>query len=105
MAINDLIIQSVLDNNDIPSLQETALHEKLSTYINHLILNSFDELIYILYRIDVSESKLKSMLKENDKADAGKMIAALIIERQIQKIKSRREHGRDTNIIDEDEKW
>ena len=105
MSQNDLLIQSILDNNDIPSLQEPALHEKLGAYINHLILNNFDELIYILYRIDVSENKLKSMLKENDKTDAGKMIAALIIERQIQKIKSRREHGRDTNIIDEDERW
>ena len=105
MSQNDLLIQSILDNDDIPSLQEAALHEKLAAYLNHLILNNFDELIYILYRIDVKEHKLKSMLKENDKTDAGKMIATLIIERQVQKIRSRHDHGRDTNIIDEDERW
>lgn len=104
MLQNDLLIQSILDNSSIDSLQESALFTKLSTYINHLILNNFEELIHILYRVDVSEHKLKTMLKENDKEDAGAMIAALIIERQIQKIKSRQEHRRDTNIIDE-ESW
>ena len=94
-----------MDNNDIASLQQTHVHAELSAYINDLILNNFNELVYLLYRVDVSEKKLKTLLKENDKEDAGKMIATLIIERQVQKIKSRLEHGRDKNNIDEEEKW
>lgn len=105
MPSNDLIIQNLLDNNDITSLQESGLHEGLSAYINSLILKNFDELIYVLYRVDVSEHKLKTLLKENNKTDAGAMIATLIIERQIQKIKSRQEHRRDNNIIDDEESW
>ncbi|MEO8769912.1 MAG: hypothetical protein ABI402_07500 [Ferruginibacter sp.] len=105
MSSNNLIIQNILDNNDIVSLQESELHEKLSAYINSLILKNFDELIYVLYRVDVSEHKLKTLLKENSKTDAGSMIATLIIERQIQKIKSREEHRRDNNIIDDEESW
>ncbi|MEO7522576.1 MAG: hypothetical protein ABIT58_00700 [Ferruginibacter sp.] len=105
MPQNDLIIQNILDSNDIAVLQESVLHEKLSAHINHLILHNFDALIYVLYKVDVSEHKLKKLLKENDKTDAGRMIATLIIERQVQKIISRREHRRDTNIIDEEESW
>ncbi|MEO6670853.1 MAG: hypothetical protein ABIN36_15340 [Ferruginibacter sp.] len=105
MTSNNVIIQNILDNNDIASLQQSELHEKLSAYINKLILNNFDELIYVLYRVDVSEHKLKTLLKENNKTDAGAMIATLIIERQIQKIRSRQEHRRDNNSINEEESW
>jgi hypothetical protein len=105
MQQKDLIIQTILDNNDITSLQESELHAKLSAYINSLILKNFDELIYVLYRVDVSEHKLKTLLKENSKTDAGATIATLIIERQIQKIRSRQEHRRDNNNIDEEESW
>ena len=52
-------------------------------------------LVQILYRIDVSEKKIKTLLKENQGSDAGKIIASLIIERQMQKIKSRQQTGRD----------
>jgi hypothetical protein len=47
--------------------------------------------VQLLYRIDVSEAKLKYLLKENPNEDAGTMIAHLIIDRQIQKIKFRKE--------------
>jgi hypothetical protein len=105
MIQNELLVKYVLDNNDIDSLQQPHLHKELSAYINNLILNNFNDLVYLLYRVDVSEKKLKALLKENDKADAGEMIATLIIERQVQKIKSRLEHGRDKNNTDGEEKW
>jgi len=65
------------------------IKEKLAEYINHLINNNFEQLIYILYKVDVNESKLKRLLKENP--DAASVISDLIIERQLQKIKTRRE--------------
>jgi hypothetical protein len=80
------------------------LKEHLSEYINHLIQTDFQKLVFLLYRIDISEPKLKALLNENRDADAGKIIADMIIERQIQKIKSRRENRRD-NIIPDEEKW
>ena len=52
-----------------------------------MILTNFESLVQLLYRIDVSEMKLKSILKEQPNEDAGKIIALLIIERQIKKIK------------------
>lgn len=77
----------------------------LAVRINELIQNDFQKLIAALYRLDVSEEKLKRLLKENSGSDAGLIITDLIIERQVQKIKSRQQfHQRDNNI-DENEKW
>ena len=105
MKDENLFIQkNVFDNNDQWSLQNINLHSKLSANINKLILNNFDDLIYLLYKVDVSEKKLKTLLKENTNADAGSVIATLIIERLLQKIKSRSEFKRDDNIR-EDESW
>lgn len=78
--------------------------EKLAVFINDLINHDFQKLVNILYRVDVNEKKLKQLLKENPGSDAGRIIAELIIERQIQKIKSRRENKKQNDISDE-EKW
>jgi len=80
------------------------LKEKLSQHINYLIQTNFQNLVSLLYRVDVSESKLKVLLKENAGDDTGKIIADLIIERQLQKIKSRKEN-KSSNIIPDDDKW
>jgi hypothetical protein len=48
---------------------------------------------------------LKSLLKNHPDLDAGVIIADLIIERQLQKIKSRREFPTRDNNIDDSEKW
>lgn len=81
------------------------LHAQLSAYINQLIKNDFDKLIVYLYRIDVNEQKLKSLLQQNPNEDAGKIIATLIIERQQQKIKSRQQFSQREGYFDEEEKW
>src|SRR5258706_5157720 len=81
------------------------LHAALSAYINHLIVNNFTQLINILYRLDVSEKKLQQWLLENTAEDAGKIIADLIIERQLQKIESRNQFRQRDDNIDDDEKW
>lgn len=85
------------------SLEE--IKSQLSQKINSLIKSDFQKLIYLLYRIDISETKLKNLLKENTGADAGTIIAELIIERQQQKIKSRQQFNHQDNNIDENEKW
>jgi hypothetical protein len=81
------------------------IHAQLSAYINNLIKNDFDKLITYLYRIDVNEQKLKSLLRQNTDEDAGNIIATLIIERQQQKIKTRVQFKQRDNDFDEEEKW
>ncbi len=96
-------------------LPETAsiemLEGVLADRINTMITADFNRLISLLYRIDVSETKLKQLLKENTGTDAGKLVAILILERLWEKIRLRRKFNsapgkdRDHSDPDEDEKW
>ena len=87
---------------DITAEQLTDI---LAEHINDLIDRDFNKLVNLLYRIDVNESKLRQMLNENSN-DAGRIIAGLIIERQIQKITYRESfRNSNENDIDEKEKW
>ena len=81
------------------------LREKLSQHINYLIDTNFQRLVAALYRVDVSESKLKRLLNENEGEDSGSVIADLIIERQLQKIKFRQEFSKHNKNISDEEKW
>lgn len=54
---------------------------ELVHYINQLINFDFDYLIYLLYRIDISETKLKKLLSEQPLTNAGLLIADLMIAR------------------------
>ena len=80
------------------------LHSALANYLNQLITSDFSRLISLLYRLDISENKLKELLAHQEQASAGDIIAAMIIERQLQKIESKRRF-RSNDKIDEAEKW
>jgi hypothetical protein len=90
-----------------------ALRALLAEKINALIRNDFGALVQLLYRVDVNESKLRRLLEENADEDAGNLIAGLIIERQWQKIETRRQYRRDSdtnaeeaeNDVDGEERW
>ena len=69
--------------------------QELVDKINELINFDFQRLVSILYRLDISESKLKLLLKENPNVNAGLIIADLMIERQLQKLRSRQQYKRD----------
>lgn len=88
----------------LPEGDKDLLTDQLSVYINDLLINDFNQLVYILYRVDISENKLKQTLIENKEKEAGKLIAGMLIERQLEKMKSRKAHPFDREIPD-DEKW
>lgn len=79
-------LEKVFNVNQIDELKKDEFLNQLSVEINQMILTNFESLVQLLYRIDVSEMKLKSILKEQPNEDAGKIIAHLIVERQMQKI-------------------
>ena len=85
-------------------ISEENLLQKLSEFINHLIQNNFQQLVLILYRVDISENRLKQLLRDNSSEDAATIIAKLIIEREIQKIHSRSLFSHKSDSCDE-EKW
>jgi len=80
------------------------LRDRLAAHINYLINHDFGKLVYYLYRIDVDENKMRQLLEQREGENAAGLIADLIIERQLQKIESRRKSGGAENIPD-DEKW
>ena len=106
MATDDLI-QSV--NNelalDLPNnISLAQLKEQLAAHINHLINHDFEKLVYYLYRIDVNEKKMKALL-QSPHENSGELIAQLIIDRQLEKQKTKEEFRKKENETDEEEKW
>ncbi len=78
--------------------------EELSAWVNDRILHDFNGLLSLLYRLDINEDKLRKMLEDIPNEDAGKIIAALIIERQLQKKKSKELFKQEGEIPEED-RW
>jgi hypothetical protein len=89
---------------DLPDGNQESFERILAEKINDLVSNDFPSLVNILYRIDVSELKVKQVLKDHPDADAGALIASLIIERMLAKAKNR-DNFRPNSPIPDDEKW
>ncbi|MCE2843787.1 MAG: hypothetical protein ACK4V7_00815 [Chitinophagaceae bacterium] len=85
---------------------EKLTPEDLAIAINELIKNDFSKLVQLLYRIDVSEAKLKYILQTHTNEDAGKLIAAVVIERLAATKKAREMFStpKEDDSIDNEEK-
>ena len=104
MKHEDFNPELVLLSNDKTYLSSNDLLEKFAESISYLLQHDFDKLIYILYRIDVNENKLKATIKENPSRPEY-VIAKMIIERQIEKINSRERNKNNFSSESEEEKW
>jgi hypothetical protein len=100
--IHDLNGSYDLDLSERLSAEE--LEALLAVKLNTLIRDDFNALLQLLYRIDINETRLRRLLQEKSGEDAGKIIAQLIIERQWQKIQTRRQY-KPTDRGSEEEKW
>lgn len=99
----DIIIQSLSQKFNIESPKHNDFIQQLADVVNFLIQNDFQKLVQVLYQMDISESKLKKMLKTSTDNDAGLIISMLIIEREKEKIISRDQFKRDNNSGEDDE--
>jgi hypothetical protein len=98
------IMRGMLDVEAGKKYTHDQLIAMLAVHINQLLQTNFEQLVNLLYRIDVSEKKLKQLLRDFPKEDAGTIIAALIVERQLEKINSRNRYKTDGSF-DGEEKW
>ncbi len=96
-------INQSLETNLPVSLSYEALHERLTAYIDHLITHNFEKLAYCLYRVDVEESRIRQLLEKKQGENASGLIANLIIERQLEKIKNRKDTKNKEDIPDNEE--
>jgi hypothetical protein len=94
--VNDCFSLNAEDENLVQLLEEK---------INFLIVHNFNKLIYLLYRADINEAKLNKLLADNKKENAGSIIAALFIQRQMEKIKSREENKMTNADFSDEERW
>lgn len=83
-----------------PILNESESYEKLKRelthYLNNLISNDYNKLLSILYRIDIAQEKAILELANNaEKETAGETLARMIIERQLEKVITRRKFRKD----------
>ncbi|MBU3743404.1 MAG: hypothetical protein FGM61_02500 [Sediminibacterium sp.] len=90
----------ITDVSVLPALSP----EMLAKEVNDMIEHNFEGLIQILYRLDVSEQKLKEVLAANQQQDAGKLITAVILERLAQREKTRKSFPANPDIPEAD-KW
>jgi hypothetical protein len=86
------------------SLTQQQLEDLLAGTLNEWIRTDFNRLVQFLYRIDISEARLRLLLDENTEEDTGHLLARLVLERQWQKIKTRQQFKPDDTISDE-ERW
>ncbi|HTH30602.1 MAG TPA: hypothetical protein VL946_04590 [Lacibacter sp.] len=86
-------------------LTRDELEQQLTNHINHLINTDFEKLIYYLYRIDVNETKMKQLLQQQGGENAAQLIARLIIDRQLEKIKFKAEYKPGETDDEGAERW
>ncbi|MEO5683330.1 MAG: hypothetical protein ABIQ88_11855 [Chitinophagaceae bacterium] len=91
---------------DLPlAISFDEMRQRLQAIVHNMIEHQFQQLVNCLYRIDVNERKLKYLLQENVGADAAVIIVDLIIERQLQKMETRKQFRQADKDISDEDKW
>jgi hypothetical protein len=106
LVMNDIEKREQLlnQNKQLTVVQKENLRDQLVNLINLLLLHDFNGLVQVLYRVDVSEQKLKKLLQKNQTTDAAVIITDLLIERQEEKIKMKNSF-KTGNDISDDDRW
>lgn len=100
-------ISSLLNelNSSLPVVRKETIKQQLAVYLNDLLLHDFQALVQLLYRVDVPEKGLKTVLQENPTEDAGDLLADLLIERQLEKAAARKKFSSPPSSETEEERW
>ena len=88
---------------DIATIEQLSF-EELAKTIENLINTDVEKLVFLLYRIDVSEQKINDLLQNTQAGNAGELIVQAIIERLAEKKASREKYKQEGEIAEED-KW
>ncbi|RYE02197.1 MAG: hypothetical protein EOP50_00615 [Sphingobacteriales bacterium] len=84
--------------------EEDAQFLRLVRVLNEAVLHDFESVVRLLYRVDVPEKKVRAALAASE-ADAGTVLARLLLEREKEKAASRARYRQDPGDIPEDERW
>ena len=90
------VIQNLQIEDAAMEQSGAAQFEVLVAFLDELIRNDFNRLLSILYRVDISEEKLKRTLSDHKGSNiqSAELIAQLMVEREAEKIRSREKYRR-----------
>lgn len=96
-----LISKDLFDNDEFhPDAPDySSLKNILAVRITELLKTNLNELLRILYRIDIAEHKLKNAFKCMSEEEIADQIAILVIERQMQKVEFRRKYSNNNGEV------
>lgn len=95
-----------MENSDIEKQIKTTHDESgqfleiLTESVRQKLETEFEELMQILYRLDVSESKVQNVFRELPQRDWPVAIANLIVEREKLRVKLRKRYSTGKSIFD-----
>jgi hypothetical protein len=69
------------------------IHRILTERIHELLEKNVEKLIFILYRIDVGQKKTDEIFNNPSKEEIASLLATAVIERQLEKVKTRRKYS------------
>jgi hypothetical protein len=72
------------------ALDHGMLKQRLEEVISFMLENEFEKLCNAMYRLDVSERLFNRAINETPKEAIPSVLAELVIEREMQKVKTRR---------------
>lgn len=104
MVCTEILPLSMGEENELIRI-ESFTKEQLVAYLQALISTDFAGLVQLLYRLDISEVRLKKTLANNPEQDAGELIAQMIIDRLEQKKKAREAFNKRDWGGSEEERW
>jgi len=76
--------------SEYETLSREELKQRLQVFIAGLLEHNFEKLCNMIYRHDVKEEKFNQALQHGDLNEQAGRIADLVIEREMQKVESRK---------------
>ena len=78
---------------------------RLQEKVEELVNTDMDQFIQLLYMIDVAEKGIMEIMANEAVEDRTRLIATTILDRQLQKIKTKAAYKSPPTTEDEEEKW
>ena len=78
----------------VSSIDRNMIREKLAILIAHMMQDNFERLCQAMYRLDVSEARFDRIMNEKPVEEIPYALADLVIEREMQKVRTRMLHKR-----------
>ncbi len=105
MAAENQSLELMLQQRDEMVWASPEWFAALENAIAYLLANNFQQLVQILYRIDVSETKMKEQLANHQGVRTETIVAQMIVDRMLQSLQSRKNQPPQHKPVDDEEKW